>query len=161
MLYLRKSCLHDKAEVSACYQASKAFHYPWVYPPENIEIYLADEGRYFLCLENSHKIVGTFCLSGLVRGYFQSAYLGFEVFCPYDSRGYMRKGLDLIIKQAFDTCNLHRLEANIQPTNFASIKLVSGAGFLKEGFSKSYLNIGGQGWKDHERWALLNEVWGS
>ena len=71
----------------------------------------------------------------------------------------MRIGLNLLISEAFDVLNLHRLEANIQSGNVASIRLVSGAGFVREGFSRQYLNIGGKGWKDHERWALLNERW--
>ena len=36
---------------------------------------------------------------------------------------------------------------------------VANAGFIKEGFSRQYLRIGGKTWKDHERWAVLNEQW--
>ena len=71
----------------------------------------------------------------------------------------MTIGLRLLLAEAFSTLNLHRLEANIQPENIGSIKLVKSAGFVKEGFSKSYLNIGGYGWKDHERWAIINTSW--
>tara|TARA_R110002167_G_scaffold68996_1_gene194675 strand:+ start:643 stop:834 length:192 start_codon:yes stop_codon:yes gene_type:complete len=55
--------------------------------------------------------------------------------------------------------NLHRLEANIQPDNIASIKLVANNGFIKEGFSRNYLKVGGVEWKDHERWASVNANW--
>ena len=44
---------------------------------------------------------------------------------------------------------LHRLEANIQPGNLASIGLVKGAGFQCEGFSPKYLKIG-ECWRDHD-----------
>jgi ribosomal-protein-alanine N-acetyltransferase len=53
---------------------------------------------------------------------------------------------------------LHRLEANIQPSNERSIALVRGLGFRKEGLSRRYLKIGGR-WRDHERWALLVDEW--
>jgi hypothetical protein len=53
---------------------------------------------------------------------------------------------------------LHRLEANIQPGNVASIALVKGAGFTKEGYSRRYLKISGR-WRDHERWAVIAEDW--
>jgi RimJ/RimL family protein N-acetyltransferase len=49
---------------------------------------------------------------------------------------------------------LHRLEANIQPGNRASIALARACGFEQEGYSLRYLKIGGR-WQDHERGALL------
>jgi len=71
----------------------------------------------------------------------------------------MQQGMQLIIEEAFTSLNLHRLEANIQSDNIASIKLVAKSGFVKEGYSKNYLRIGGKEWKDHERWAFVNECW--
>lgn len=47
----------------------------------------------------------------------------------------MRLGINLLLHEAFHVLNLHRLEANIQPENTASIRLVAGAGFIQEGFS--------------------------
>ena len=59
---------------------------------------------------------------------------------------------------AFGRLGLHRVEANIQPGNTPSLRLVRRAGFTREGFSRRYLKIGGR-WRDHERWALLRESW--
>jgi ribosomal-protein-alanine N-acetyltransferase len=70
----------------------------------------------------------------------------------------MREGLHLVIDRCFDDLRLHRLEANIQPSNERSIALVRGLGFRKEGLSRRYLKIGGR-WRDHERWALLVDEW--
>lgn len=71
----------------------------------------------------------------------------------------MRLGINLLLNEAFHVLNLHRLEANLQPENTASIRLVAGAGFIQEGFSRQYLRIGGQQWMDHQRWAIINEDW--
>jgi [ribosomal protein S5]-alanine N-acetyltransferase len=159
MLILRKPKLDDLAEVKALYEQSVTVHHPWVFAPADYKVYLNQESRYFLCSSESGKIVGTFNISGIVRGYFQSAYLGYEVFSPYQKKGLMSKGIVLLLREAFEVLNLHRLEANIQPENLASICLVSKAGFVKEGFSKNYLKVGGLEWKDHERWAIVNEHW--
>ena len=47
----------------------------------------------------------------------------------------MREAIELVLRVAFLELRLHRLEANIQPGNHASIALARGAGFKREGFS--------------------------
>jgi len=70
----------------------------------------------------------------------------------------MRAGIELVVQVAFGNLGLHRIEANIQPGNKASIALAQSAGFRREGFSPRYLKISGR-WRDHERWALLADDW--
>jgi ribosomal-protein-alanine N-acetyltransferase len=111
-----------------------------------------------VCRREDLAIVGFFNLSQIARGALQSAYLGYAVGKPYAGQGYMREGLELVLRGAFLDLRLHRIEANIQPGNYASIALARGAGFRREGFSPRYLKIGGR-WRDHERWAILADEW--
>ena len=67
----------------------------------------------------------------------------------------MSEGLPLVVRFAFENLGLHRLEADIQPTNQLSLKLAEKAGFRREGYSPAFIRINGV-WRDHERWALTS-----
>jgi len=105
----------------------------------------------------SGRIVGVINVTEIVRGAFQSAYLGYYGMVGFSRKGLMTEALNAAARYAFDDLGLHRMEANIQPENAASIALVRRAGFKKEGFSPRYLCINGK-WRDHERWALLADA---
>jgi [ribosomal protein S5]-alanine N-acetyltransferase len=108
--------------------------------------------------EADRVLLGAINLSEIVRGAFQSAYLGYYLGAAFARQGYMSEALALVLREAFGELKLHRVEANIQPDNLASIALVRGANFLREGYSPRYLKLGGR-WRDHERWALRVEQW--
>jgi ribosomal-protein-alanine N-acetyltransferase len=114
--------------------------------------------NFFVVLKLSHELVGAINIENISRGYFQSATLGYYAFLPHAGKGLMREGLVQVIDHAFAKLKLHRLEANIQPSNRRSIDLVAGLGFQLEGYSPRFLKICGR-WRDHERWALLADYW--
>jgi RimJ/RimL family protein N-acetyltransferase len=103
-----------------------------------------------------NELCGVINLSEIVRGSFESAYLGYYALAPHAGKGFMSAGLELVLDRAFGELGLHRLEANIQPKNQRSIELVRRAGFRCEGLSRRYLKIAGR-WRDHERWAITLE----
>lgn len=165
-VYLRPPSKKDAAELLALNRASVQFHRGLVSPPKTEEEYTAfldraqkdDSACFLICCQTDKAIVGTVNLSQIFRGGFQSAYVGYYIGVTYAGDGYMTEALQLMLRYAFKTLKLHRLEANIQPGNTASIALVRRAGFTQEGFSKHYLKIGGR-WRDHERWAITVEDW--
>ena len=101
-------------------------------------------------------LIGCININEVVRGAFQSGFLGYWIRGRYARRGLGAEALRLALGYAFGDLALHRLEANIQPGNEASIALVRRAGFRLEGFSPRYLKVAGV-WRDHERWAVTRE----
>lgn len=117
-----------------------------------------DSRRFEIRRLSDSAVVGSLEISRIARGNFQSAYLGYRIDASLQGRGFMTEALQLALRHAFRNLKLHRVEANIEPGNEASIALVRRAGFSREGFSRRYLKLGGR-WRDHERWALLREDW--
>jgi [ribosomal protein S5]-alanine N-acetyltransferase len=154
----------DRPEFLALARESRKLHRPWTYPPERAdqfeELYARSRREDFVCLlarlVEGDGLVGVFTISQMVRGSFQSAYLGYYAHERHAGQGLMREALEQVLDHAFGPLGLHRIEANIQPGNAPSIALARGAGFRLEGFSPRYLLIGGQ-WRDHERYAVTAE----
>ncbi len=151
----------EEAFVSAA-RRSRSLHKPWASAPCDAKAFASYLERFVppshygfvVCLHPFGELVGAVNLTNVVRGAFMSGYLGYFAFAGHEGRGYMRQGLQQVVRHAFRSLRLHRLEANIQPGNGRSIELVRSLGFRKEGFSPGYLKIRGQ-WRDHERWAVV------
>ena len=163
---LKRPSARDESKFLEAARRSRSFLRQWAPPPCTSIAYRAyikrlakptHEGR-FVVLRASGDLAGVINVSEIVRGAFQSAYLGYYAFVPHAGRGHMTEGLALALRWAFGTLHLHRVEANIQPDNEPSRALVRRLGFRREGFSPRYLKIAGR-WRDHERWALVAEDW--
>jgi [ribosomal protein S5]-alanine N-acetyltransferase len=160
-VYLRVLARADRDEFLALARESRELHRPWTYPPERPDqfddLFARSRRDDFVCLlacvHANHEIAGVFTVSQIVRGAFQSAYLGYYAHARYSRQGLMREAMEQVLDHSFGPLALHRLEANIQPGNQPSIALARGSGFRLEGFSPRYLLIGGQ-WRDHERYAI-------
>ena len=143
---------------------SRELHHPWVQAPADSEAFHAYLRRlrasrhagFLLRLREDGRVVGIVNVSDMVRGNFRSAHLSYYAFAGHEGRGLMAEGTRWVVHHAFTALGLHRLEANIQPTNEPSRRLVQAYGFRLEGFSPNYLVVDGE-WRDHERWAITAE----
>src|SRR6476646_8779043 len=157
----------DQDEFIAQARASMGLHHPWYTmptTPEAFQTYLAKYSQptaegWLVCLRDGGALAGMITIDSIVRGRFQSATLSYAAFAPTAGRGYMSEGLALVVRYAFTELRLHRLEANIQPANEASLRLIGRQGFRKEGYSPGMLFIDGA-WRDHERWAITSDMIG-
>jgi ribosomal-protein-alanine N-acetyltransferase len=163
---LERPSVARRSEFIAAVRGSRALHGRFVSPPADAVAYSAWLKRLRAASQEGHLVIdsatgelaGVINLSEIVRGSFQSAYLGYYGLVPHAGSGRMSAGMRLVLRRAFTGLGLHRVEANIQPDNARSIDLVRRLGFVREGYSRRYLKIRGR-WRDHERWALTRENW--
>lgn len=163
---LRPPTPNDFAEFTEQSKKSANFHRNLVSPPkdsagfvEYLERAESIENESFLIIDaENERIAGAVNLSQIFRRGFQNAYLGYYLFEAFTGKGSATEAVNLILRYSFKALKLHRIEANVQPENTASISVLEKNGFTKEGFSPKYLKIGGR-WRDHERWAIVRENW--
>ena len=114
--------------------------------------------RFYLCRkENPEEIIGTAALNQIVRGAFQSCFLGYQLDSGYLRQGYMTEAINRIVQFAFETLALHRIESNILPRNLPSRGVAEKCHFEAEGISPKYLQINGI-WEDHIHYVIRNKA---
>jgi ribosomal-protein-alanine N-acetyltransferase len=169
-VYLKRPAPGGADAFIAAVHASRRLHGTWVTAPATRAAYRQYVERFGKPLRTATHAgfvavrveddapVGVLNLSEIVRGGFQSAYLGYYALVPHAGQGYMTEALALVLDVAYREIGLHRVEANVQPGNRSSVRLVERVGFTREGYSRRYVKVGGR-WRDHLRFAMLAEDW--
>ncbi len=114
-----------------------------------------EEIKYWLRCRGESEVIGQFCFSQIIRGPFQSCFLGYSLDGQRVNRGYMTEALEKGVSLIFEEVGLHRIEANVMPRNSASLRTAEKLGFRAEGTARDYLKINGR-WEDHIHMVLLN-----
>lgn len=118
------------------------------------------EGRLFewgLALKDNDRVAGTLTLWQLdVEN--RRAEIGFALARNVWGRGLMREGLNLAIGLCFGALGLRRLEADVDPRNTASLRLLESLGFQAEGLMRERWNTGGE-LQDSVLLGLLAREW--
>ena len=105
-----------------------------------------------------HRFAGEINLSGLQRGPFQNAYVGYWIGEEFAGNGYVPEALVVLARFAFEELALHRIQVAIIPRNQASRRVVEKLELREEGLAERYLEINGI-WEDHVRYAITAEEW--
>lgn len=101
-------------------------------------------------------LAGQVTVGNIVRGSFNSAYLGYWVDRRRAGRGIAPVAIALVTDHCFGPGRLHRVEANVRPENIASRRVMEKLGFREEGLHRRYLLINGV-YRDHIGYALTVE----
>jgi [ribosomal protein S5]-alanine N-acetyltransferase len=91
--------------------------------------------RWGITLNPSSNIVGT---CGLYIQSEWNASIGYDLAQAHWRKGIMTRALSMLIKFAFETVELNRLEAQVMPGNVASELLLDKLGFTREGLLRQY-----------------------
>ena len=104
------------------------------------------------------RLAGEVSLGSVQRGPFQMGYIGYWIDQDLAGQGYVPEGVVVMMRHAFETLQLHRLEAAIVPRNHASRRVAEKLGLRDEGVAVRFLQIQGV-YEDHVRYAITLEEW--
>jgi len=165
-LLLREISLNDAVDIFEIYSNEEAMKYfgkntykelkeAELIAERCIKAFKDKEGiRWGITFKNSDELIGTAGIWRIVKEHLRGE-IGYDLKISQWNKGIMTEALKAIAEFGFSKMNLHTLEANIDPENIASRKLLYKIGFIKEGyFCESYLQDGK--FLDSEIYSLLN-----
>ncbi|GAA4463747.1 GNAT family protein [Nemorincola caseinilytica] len=89
-----------------------------------------------ICLrEDRTKMIGTTAIWRLMKEHYRGE-LGYALMTQYQGRGLMQEALTAVLNYGFGTMGLHTIEANIDPGNTASQRVLERCGFVQEGYQR-------------------------
>ena len=84
--------------------------------------------------------------------------IGYALGRPYWGQGYMQETLTAVIDYAFTVLDFHRIEADVDPRNTASVKALERLGFQREGYLRERWQVNGE-IQDALWYGLLRPEW--
>ncbi|MDR6989905.1 ribosomal-protein-alanine N-acetyltransferase [Paenarthrobacter nitroguajacolicus] len=161
-LVLRPLELSDAEDVAAAYLRNRGHLAPWE-PARSDEFFTvagqeavirAKLGQYAAGSEvpwvitGSRGIYGMMTLTGIVRGPFLNANLGYWIDVDCTGRGAASGAVAAVVDMATNELGLHRIQAATLLHNAPSQAVLARCGFERIGFAPTYLQIAGE-WQDH------------
>ena len=113
--------------------------------------------KWGLALRDSDTVIGTTTLFNLSLDNGR-AELGYAMAHAHWGKGYMNEALTALVSHAFEVMELHRLEADVDPRNAASIRTLERLGFQREGFLRERWHVNGE-IQDAFFYGLLRREW--
>lgn len=109
-----------------------------------------------ITLKNDSKLIGTIGYWRIIKEHYR-AEIGYLLDPDYYGKGIMQEAFTAIIDYGFIFMRLHSIEANVNPDNAASIKLLERNKFIREAYLKENLYYSGK-FLDSAIYSLLNPL---
>ncbi len=97
-----------------------------------------------IALRDSNRLIGT-CTIFRINQQNRNGEIGYILNRDQWSKGLMTEAIRSVVAYAFNDLNFHRLEADTDPKNLASLALLENLGFQREGYFR-------ERWFVHEKW---------
>lgn len=88
------------------------------------------------------SVIGTCTLAAINRDH-KRAELGYALGRAHWGHGYASEAVREVVRHAFEELGLHRLEADVDPHNHASIRCLERLGFRREGYARERYHLYG------------------
>jgi ribosomal-protein-alanine N-acetyltransferase len=102
-------------------------------------------------------LLGTVTLYNLDLDH-RRAEMGYALDRAHWGRGYMQEALHALLEFSFNVLDLHRIEADVDPRNAASIRTLERLGFQREGYLRERWQVNGE-IQDALFYGLLRSDW--
>lgn len=88
-----------------------------------------------ITIKGNPKLIGTICYWNIKPEHYR-AETGYVLLPEYHGRGIMQEAFAPVLNYGFNVMKLHSIEANVNPANLASIKLLERNKFVREAYFK-------------------------
>ena len=102
----------------------------------------------------NNDLLGAVTLDNIRRGPSQVGTLGYWIGQKYSRQGFMHEALKSMVRYAFNSVSLSRLESACLPENIASRGVLEKCDFKYEGVGQYFLQIKGK-WEHHILYANI------
>lgn len=125
----------------------------------NVHKYFAERSlfQWGFARREDDRIMGT-CTLAELSAQHRRASLGYALNHAYWGQGYGREAVRRVVEFGFTSLELHRLEADVDPSNASSIQVLEGLGFQREGYQRQRYFLNGET-QDAVLYGLLRPEW--
>ncbi len=170
-LFLRQTTIEDTEDYHKIRTDPTGMQFMDIEQPKSVEesrIRIIEEIKSFnnqnsvywvIAKKDTGEFVGGAGYWRLIKEHYR-AEIGYQIVTDHWKKGYAFEALKAIIQFGFEQMGVHSIEANINPANVPSIKLIEKLGFVQEAYFKENFYFNGK-FLDSNIYSLLVTKWKS